>query len=911
MSLSRGRLIGTHWRHAPGASLVVAFIVALLTIAITVLPHVLSSVREDTLSEHLTEMSVTSRDLVARTADTGPPSSGVAERLPIEYRGQWGGIEDRMQDIRSNAPAHLRAAMQEPHYVAIAGNMDPAIDRRVFLAMDPFYDTHLELTEGRLPELVPTRGAVPTFEVIAPVATAEAFEWAIGQTREVPLGSVFVIDENGQPVETSPPQLTLVGTYTPDNASSSYWSQLVPLTGPTTNYDPFGQPAVTGYFFANPAVVAQTRPWAPVPTTYWFPIDTAHIRDADTVVLQGEIDTFIAKSHTLNEFFPSGSRFETKLGPVLERVSNTNHAFTALALIFVSGPIGVGAAVLILGARMITQHRRSAFALMDARGASPTQRRLLMAGEGLIAAVPAAIIGVSIGIALTLTVFTRSGAPLFSPLTIVLLIAVALFPAVALAASAPGAERAARVDDATPARTRVFVEMAVVILTITATLAFISRGSGTPQTGIDPLATITPLLLTVTAALITLRLYPLVMRAVHGRLRRGNGFVDFIGSARTVREASAGAAALLALLVGVSIAVSSTVVLSTIDASAQRIAEIRAGADLTLSVPRFADDAAERVAALDGVNEAVAVRNVPNVAVVVNNKTTRVPVYALDSEAFERISPHADALIPDGSSLRADGSVPVIASQSASQRLGITLGDLTIGGTQEKVTADVIAVVEDTAGFASMEIWILVDEEYLDDIVPTAGTVSTLLLDLDDGVDPATIVDEVRSEVEPFVSWITPASALDEATSGATTAGLRGTLLAAIGLVALLCAIAIVLTLVLNAPARSRLLALLKTLGAPPRSGAGIVSWELVPLCVAAVAAGTAFGLALPVLLFQVLDLRSFSGADSAPAYSVDPLLLTLSLGGFLVVAALFTLLSLFFSRRVKVSSVLRTVEES
>ena len=32
---------------------------------------------------------------------------------------------------------------------------------------------------------------------------------------------------------------------------------------------------------------------------------------------------------------------------------------------------------------------------------------------------------------------------------------------------------------------------------------------------------------------------------------------------------------------------------------------------------------------------------------------------------------------------------------------------------------------------------------------------------------------------------------------------------------------------------------------------------------------------------------------------------------GFLAVAALFTLLSLFFARRVKVSSVLRTVEES
>ncbi|MGF3053122.1 FtsX-like permease family protein [Microbacterium sp. YY-03] len=911
MSLSRSRLVGTHWRHAPGATLVVALIVMLLTIAITVLPHVLSSIREDTLSEHLDEISVTNRDLVVKTRDVGPPSAGTGERLPAEFRSAWAGVEDRLQAIRADAPTHLRAAMEDPNYVAIAGNIDESMDGRVFIAMDPFYDTHFELVEGRLPETVPTKGATTEFEIIAPRATAEAFDWQLNETREIPLGQTMTIDENGEIVQSPLPRFTLVGIYQPDDVRSSYWSQLAPLTGPTTYYDPYGQPSVTGYFFTNPASVMQARQWAPLPTTYWFPIDSAQISESTVPVLQGEIETFIAQSHTLSEWDPGGARFQTQLGRVLDRVSDTNHAFTALALIFVAGPIGVGVAVLVLGSRMISQHRRSAFALMDARGASPLQRRLLMAGEGLIAAVPAAIIGVAIGASLVLTIFTRSSVPLFSALTIALLVGVALFPAVALAASAPGAERAARVDDAKPAHARVFVEMAVVILTVAATIAFTSRGAGTAETGVDPLATLTPLLLTVTAALITLRLYPLVLRAVHARLRAGNGFIDFIGSARAVREASAGAAALLALLVGVSIAVSSTVVLSTIDTSAQRMAEIRAGADLTLSVPRFADDAAERVAALDGVNEVVPVRNVPNVAVVVDNRTTRVPIYAFDSEAFERISPHADALIPDGNSLRADGSVPVIVSQSASERLGITLGDLTIGGTQEKVTANVIAVVEDTTGFAAMDIWILVDDEYLDDIVPAASTVSTLLVDLDDGVDPATVVEAVKREVEPFVSWITPESALAETTSGSTTAGLRGTLFTAIGLTALLCAIAIVLTLVLNAPARARLLALLKTLGAPPRSGGGIVSWELVPLCIAAVAAGTAFGLTLPLLLFQVLDLRSFSGADNAPAYSVDPLLLTISLGGFLAVAALFTLLSLFFARRVKVSSVLRTVEES
>ncbi|GAA2540960.1 hypothetical protein GCM10009860_22210 [Microbacterium mitrae] len=912
MSLSRPRLIATHWRHAPGASLVVALIVALLAVAITVLPHALSSIREDTLSERLDQTSVTSRDLTAKAADVSLVGSGTSERVPAEYRPQWGAIEDRLQTIRAEAPAHLAAALQDPYYVSIAGGMDPALDGRIFMAMDPLYDTHLTLVEGRLPELIEPDGDTFNFELVASVATAEGFDWKVGETREVPLGELFKIDgDTGQVIAAPTPRFTLVGTYEPDEPSSSYWAALTPLMQPTTYYDPYGQPSITGYFFTNPAVIEQVHFQVPTPTTFWFPVDESQLSEADTSVLVGELATFTSAVHPLTPNPGAGLQFETGLGDALSRVAATNHAFTALALIFVAGPVGVGAAVLILGARMISQHRRSAFALLDARGASPAQRRLLMAGEGLLAGLPAAIVGAGVGITLVLTLLTRSSAPLFSPLTVVILVALALFPAAALAATAPGAERAVRVDDAAPSRVRLFVELGVLILTAAATITFVGRGAGSPETGIDPLATLTPLLLTIAAALVTLRLYPLVLRAIHARLRAGRGFVDFVGSARAVREASAGAAALLALLVGVSIAVSSTVVLSTIDASAQRMAEIRAGADLTLSVPRFADDAAERVAALDGVDEVVAVRSVPNIAVVVGTRTTRLPMYALDSAAFARISPHPDALLPGGVSLVADGSIPVIVSKSASERLGIGLGDLTIGGTQQKVTATVVAIVEGTAGFAAMDTWILIDESHLADVVPVAGTVTTLLVDVAAGAEPADVIAEVTADVEPLVTAITAESASADASSASTTAGLRGTLFAAIALTALLCAIAVVLTLVLNAPARARLLALLKTLGAPPRSGAGIVSWELVPLCIAAVVAGTAFGLALPVLLFQVLDLRSFSGADSAPAYSVDPLLLAVSLGGFLLVAALFTLLSLFFARRVKVSSVLRTVEES
>src|SRR5699024_11534574 len=81
--------------------------------------------------------------------------------------------------------------------------------------------------------------------------------------------------------------------------------------------------------------------------------------------------------------------------------------------------------------------------------------------------------------------------------------------------------------------------------------------------------------------------------------------------------------------------------------------------------------------------------------------------------------------------------------------------------------------------------------------------------------------------------------------------------LAALVLCVLLAVAAIVMTLVLAAPARGRLLAVLRALGVPPRTAGRLVAWQTVAVVVAAMVSGTVGGLALPYLVT--------AGGDRAP----------------------------------------------
>jgi putative ABC transport system permease protein len=138
----------------------------------------------------------------------------------------------------------------------------------------------------------------------------------------------------------------------------------------------------------------------------------------------------------------------------------------------------------------------------------------------------------------------------------------------------------------------------------------------------------------------------------------------------------------------------------------------------------------------------------------------------------------------------------------------------------------------------------------------------------------------------------------------------RFALLAATVVAALLSALAIVMTLTLAAAPRGRVLALLRTLGAPRRLATSLALWEVGPPAIAAVIAGTLFGALVPLVVFAGVDLRPFTGSTVQPTYLLDAATLALTLGGFLLLAALFTVVALLVSRGARAASALRTVEE-
>jgi putative ABC transport system permease protein len=206
---------------------------------------------------------------------------------------------------------------------------------------------------------------------------------------------------------------------------------------------------------------------------------------------------------------------------------------------------------------------------------------------------------------------------------------------------------------------------------------------------------------------------------------------------------------------------------------------------------------------------------------------------------------------------------------------------------------------------------VLADLAYADELGDDAPVTTRIFVRLDPDAVASEVAAEVLDILGPGVRATTPGSVLAELEEDPATAGLRGALIVGIALSALLAAVAVVITLVLGGRARRRILALLQTLGAPPRSGGGLVAWELAPATIAALVVGTAFGAALPVLLLAVIDLTPFTGGDRQPAYAVDPVILLAAVGGFIAVTVIFTFVALAITRRARAAAVLRTVEET
>ncbi|ACQ79813.1 protein of unknown function DUF214 [Beutenbergia cavernae DSM 12333] len=846
--------------------------------------------------------------------------TGTEQSLPDDLWPQWRAWDSTLQALRDRQAEPVRSALGDPRYRAVAQDAVPTVERTelpdrasasAVLVLDPFLADRVRLVDGTTPGAVPDDAfavdpadpatgddAVPV-DLWMSVDSADEMRWEVGDTRRVTLGSA--------PWSAGVADLRLTGTFEALDPDEPFWQHTPSTLFPNVDDNPDTGYHVTARAILDPTSVAALRFATTWTSEAWFPFDVSDLSATNAPAalagLRGLVDTPLPTSEAGG--FPAELEWDTQLVPAIERVLGRSAGLDAVFALVASGPVGVALAVIALTGRLLLDRRRGVLALALARGASGVQMRSVMALEGLVLGVPAAAIGVA---AAALLVPADVGAGAY-----VLPAAVALAPAVTLAGVTNRRSlRPVREDLGTGrAKARGVAELVLVVLTAAAVVLLLQRGlvASAGEAGVDPLIVATPLLLAMCTAVGTMRLYPPLVLGLGRRLRSGRGLVPSLGAARAARSPVPGLAPALSVVVGVAITVFAALLLPTIRGGAETAALRDVGADLRVSGPVITDEQLAAIASLDGVAD---------VSPVANNGTTQVregrggvaaPVFAVDMEALARIQADVPgaAPIPAGSAEWHDGALPAVASSQlvedpdADWRLALA----------DPVPLDVVATAPDAVGITNAPTWLLADRALLSEVTNAGLAPRLVLVSLDDGADPASVEEQVLALVAPTAVATMPADSLADFDTSPVVSGMRTGLALTIAIAGVLAALACVLTLAIAAPARTRLVAVLRTLGLRPREEVGLVLWEIVPLLAVSVVAGGVLGVAFGVLLTRVVDLRPFTGGSEQPGIVVDGPLLGLVIGGLLAVVALAVAVSALVARRRAVGVVLRVGEDT
>lgn len=908
--LSTAGLLRRQFVAGPGASVALAVLVLVAAFLATAVPRAVAALHDAALAEHVAEFPANELDITTETRahpDAGPSSGGTT--LADDVDAVWGRQEELLLGIRAGLHEPLRGITGAPLAALTMGAVQAHVPGatpsspvyRVMPGFDPRFREHVELTSGDWP--TPIEGSLDgeaPLDVVLVDAMADRMAWELGDVRYLGLGDV------DQPIR-------LVGTAAAVDADDGLWTHLPSSLTPSVIDNGLAPPVITGTAFVDPGSwPALAEVGLPTIMQAWFPIATERLTAAETGVLRAQLGEVSSTVQHLGSGDWTGFvatvgevGFLSGLGEALGQAAAAAAASDAVLATIASGPIGVMIAVLVLGGRVVFERRRSGLELAAARGASTGQLRGILALEGLVVGVPPAILG---GIAGTVAVDADAGATGW-----LLVAAFALTPAALLIASAPALSplRRARADlgRARGGRLRWIVEAVVVLLAAAAVVLLLRRGLATSaaRTGVDPLLAAVPLLLALVACVVVLRLYPIPLSGLVGATSARPGLVPFLGSARALRDPSAGLVPVLAVVVGVSVAVFSAVLLGTVRTGVERASAEQVGADASVTGVPLTRDQLDAFRAVTGVEAIAPVYSTRGAELSIDGRprtTTLIVVDAAEMRAVQAGRDDATPLPDDLADRPGDDGVPVLLSGLVEELID-EAADVELDGEAFRT----LGVVDGTTAYAPRANWVLMDranaDPFTDTLVPR-----TVLVRFEPGADAAAVTAELASIGGEGTTVVTPDELAAELAGRPTAQGLVVGLVAAIVLASLLTALAIVLTLVVGRPARERLLQLLATLGLGRRGEQALVAWEVGPVAVVAVVVGAVLGVALPVVVLQGVDLRAFTGGGAQPAIAYDPWLITAVLAGSVLVSVAAAWIAARIGSRVNAARAMRKEEE-
>ncbi|MFF5138507.1 hypothetical protein ACFY6U_01940 [Streptomyces sp. NPDC013157] len=574
------------------------------------------------------------------------------------------------------------------------------------------------------------------------------------------------------------------------------------------------------------------------------------------------------------------------LTPLLAAFTAQDQQARDLAMFAVDALAAVALATVTVAVRLLLRRRQAHLRLQRARGASTTRLVLLRCTVAWPVVVIAALLGWAAGGALAPT--GTSGAP--QPMTAALAASVVALTVPLMTWLAvreprrPGRLRHSRRNIALGRR--VVLELTVLVTTAAGVIALRSQGP-------DGILGAVPVLVALTVVLVLLRCYPLVLRLVLRRTRRGRGAVGFVGAARAAHDAPATGLALFVLVLTLGTAVFGGLVHRTIDDGLAAGAAWSTGAEASATVAGTVTSASgtgttgtrtalQHLYTLDLAGQADGAVISPVAVITVNPRQLA---------AVAPKSPLAGALLsrlaaPAGARAGANAPLPCFLSPGlrASERTGgftatvvpdgqrpvdlvfKPVSTLTAAELRDPLLGPVTAQL--TAGTP-----LLITTAGAEHLLPPQPSGSTVLLLRGDSpatAAPAALRSAAAKALGPLArirvrSETVSALRSDGLTRGLATIYTTGSILAALsGLLALL------LELTLTSHERSRTTSFLRTLGLGAREAGALHFLQLLPLAVASAVGGTLLGLLEPRLMARTLDLRQFTGGPAQPALHTD-----------------------------------------
>jgi putative ABC transport system permease protein len=889
--MKRNRVRAGTWQRLTGSAAVSTPAFGLLVFACTLLavagPRANGQLRTDAFRQLAASTSALSKSVIGtddlsslstalnlttavHPADIGAVQSALARhlapRLPIgPVSGYWDGLTTPFTPVEE-IPTSAGAVSAEFE----------------FAYRSPF-PNYVRVVAGSLPGHVSRHHGLITIPVAVTTATAKRFGLSVGSA--VFAGGGF--------------RVKVAGIVAPRAAHAPFWT-VDPVVAAPAFVQPQDSPRywLAGLFAPASALATLQANFNPssMQLTWVFPLALSHLTGSQAITLAqtfaGTLSTAGALTFTAAQNLASITLYSGATDLLHQFLSEASAVGNVLDLMSVSLAV-VGAAVVLLTAWLMAEQRREEFAMLRARGASRRQ----LGATALRASATAALPGAAIGMGLAVVLTRGADTPLawwLGGFTSLAALAGPMLITVRQHRSDAGTARPDRVASRMSALRRLAAESALTLVCIAALIELRWQVTGRHDHLVTSAA---PVLAAVPVAIGMLRLYPAAVRLLLRFAARRSGVIGFLGLARSARVAASavlpGFAMVLALsLVSFAGMVRAGVIRGEVAQSWQAV-----GADAAITTAPYAISVAQQraVEALPGV-QAIA----PVAATIATRGLTdsELTVLIADPEQFAAMLGHTPLGRPPASfadfraPLRTAGhqgqptpAIPVLASPGLAAHFGHTASTVEVAGQRIRVrvvaTGPAMSQVQEVANSAVTG-YLVLPASALGAGTPAPPDAMLVAGSGLDGRSLTRLVARWPGEGGSVTLRSSVLTGLEHAPVQQDTYAelLVGGIAAVIG-----CLLVLLLVLLLSAQSRQLTLARTATMGLSTAQARWLTLVEALPQLMAVLIGGLICALGLAPLVGPALDLAAFTGSATPVPVRIEPVWLTATALGLLVLA--------------------------